>query len=76
MSVFSFPPLDGGMPPLAMSGIGMEDFLLMLFGGIGAVGVACQFVPGLLLFITLIKSIFRYSQVDVSTSPGNGDTTH
>lgn len=76
MSGFSFPPLDGGMPPVAISGIGIEDFLLSLFAGIGAIGVACQFVPGLLLFISLLRSIFRYTQVDVSPSPGRGDTTH
>lgn len=75
MSGLTFPPLDGGLSPVAMSGIGMEDFLLSLFAGIGATALACQFIPGLFLFISLIRNIFRYTKVDIGPSTRNGDVT-
>ena len=75
MSGLTFPPLDGGLPPVVMSGIGMEDFLLSLFAGIGAMGVACQFVPGLLLFTSVVRSIFCCSTAGIDRASGNGNST-
>ena len=70
MSLPTFPPLDGGIPPIACSGVGMEDLLLTLFAGLGALAVTLQLLPGLMLFGSMLRSIF--GSPDYVVQPGNG----
>ncbi len=58
MSLPTFPPLEEGIPPIAFSGIGMEDLLLTLFAALGTVAVTIQLLPGLMLFGSMMRSLF------------------
>ncbi|WP_298268090.1 hypothetical protein [Geobacter sp.] len=70
MSLPAFPPLDNGIPPIAFSGIGMEDLLLTLFAGLGTMAVTIQLLPGLMLFGSMMRSLF--GAPDYVVQPGNG----
>ncbi|WP_052263422.1 hypothetical protein [Geobacter pickeringii] len=70
MSILTFPPLDEGIPPIALGGVGMEDFLLALFAGLGTMAVVIQLLPGLMLFSSMVRSIF--STPRQIAPPGNG----
>ncbi|RNC73304.1 MAG: hypothetical protein ED859_00925 [Desulfuromonadales bacterium] len=61
-SSISFPLLEDPSMPLLLSGFAMEDVLFVLFAGLGVVGVLCQFVPGGLLFISMIRSMLGYTR--------------
>lgn len=70
MGILTFPPLDEGIPPVALGGVGMEDFLLILFAGLGTMAVLIQLLPGFMLFSSMVRSIFGTSQQ--TGQPGNG----
>lgn len=68
LSGITFPPLEDPVLPVLASGVGTEDVLFTLFAALGAVVIACQFVPGLMLFGYMIRSIFTSSRVAVGES--------
>lgn len=64
----SFPPLEDFTSPLLLSGFGMEEFLLVFFAGLGTMAVLCQLVPGILLFVSMTRSIYFCSLTDDESS--------
>ena len=64
----SFPPLEDFSSPLLLSGFGMEEFLLVFFAGLGTMAVLCQLVPGILLFVSMTRSIYFCSLTDDESS--------
>jgi hypothetical protein len=61
----SFPPLEDFSSPLLLSGFGMEEFLLVIFAGLGTMAVVCQLVPGVLLFVSMVRSMCSCSRTDI-----------
>lgn len=64
----SFPPIEDFSSPLLLSGFGMEEFLLVFFAGLGTMAVLCQLVPGILLFVSMTRSIYFCSLTDDESS--------
>ena len=61
----SFPPLEDFSSPLHLSGVGMEEFLLVFFATLGTMTVICQLVPGVLLFVSMVRSMYSCTQPDI-----------
>lgn len=64
----SFPPIEDFSSPLLLSGFGIEEFLLVFFAGLGTMAVLCQLVPGILLFVSMTRSIYFCSVTDDESS--------
>lgn len=64
----SFPPLEDFSSPLLLSGFGMEEFLLVFFAGLGTMAVVCQLVPGILLFVSMARSMCSSTPTDMRPS--------
>lgn len=64
----SFPPIEDFSSPLLLSGFGMEEFLLVFFAGLGTMAVLCQLVPGVLLFVSMVRSMYSCSRADMKPS--------
>ena len=56
----SFPPLEDFYSPLLLSCFGIEEFLLSFFVSMGTIAIICQLVPGVLLSISMLRSIWTY----------------
>uniref|UniRef100_A0A831XFM3 Uncharacterized protein n=1 Tax=Geobacter metallireducens TaxID=28232 RepID=A0A831XFM3_GEOME len=69
----SFPPLEDFSPPLQWSGFGMEEFLLVFFAGLGTMAVVCQLIPGVLLFVSMVRSIWSNTRIEVLPSAEGSD---
>ncbi|CAG0949142.1 hypothetical protein GEOBC_00077 [Geobacteraceae bacterium] len=69
----SFPPLEDFSSPLLLSGFGMEEFLLVFFAGVGTMAVVCQLVPGVLLLISMVRSMFFCTHTDMAPSVEGGE---
>lgn len=69
----SFPPLEDFSSPLLLSGFGMEEFLLVFFAGLGTMAVVCQLVPGVLLLISMVRSIFFCTRTDMAPAVKGGE---
>ncbi|WP_306537448.1 hypothetical protein [Geobacter sp.] len=69
----SFPPLEDFSSPLLLSGFGMEEFLLVFFAGVGTMAVVCQLVPGVLLLISMVRSMFFCTRTDMAPSVEGGE---
>lgn len=64
----NFPPIEDFSSPLLLSGIGMDEFLLVFFAGLGTMAVIFQLVPGVLLFVSMVRSVYSSSRPDVKPS--------
>lgn len=64
----SFPPLEDLSSPILLSGFGMEEFLLIFFAGLGTMAVVCQLVPGVLLFVSMVRSMYSCSRTGMEPS--------
>lgn len=53
---------------LLMNGFYFEEFLLVLFAGLGTIALLSQLVPGVLLFVAIIRSIRSCTRSDMGTS--------
>lgn len=69
----SFPPLEDFSSPLLLSGFGMEEFLLVFFAGLGTMAVVCQLIPGVLLFVSMVRSICSSTRTEILPSAEGAD---
>lgn len=53
------------------NGFYFEQFLLVLFAGLGVIAFLSQLVPGILLFASMIRSICSCARSSMGT-PGDG----
>jgi len=67
-SAISFPPIEDFSSPLLLSGFGIEEFLLAFFTGLGIMVVLCQLLPGVLLFVSMVRSIYGGAPSDMHPS--------
>lgn len=65
----SFPPLEDFSSPLLLSGFGMEEFLLVFFAGLGTIAVVCQLIPGVLLFVSMVRSFCSSTLPEIQPAP-------
>lgn len=68
----TFPSLEDPSLPILVSGVGAEDVLFTLFAGVGTLAVACQFIPGIILFSSMIRSIVTCPRVETGNSETAG----
>lgn len=64
--------LAGVMPALASKGSGTEDggLLMMAFLGFGAMIVTFQFIPAVVLFVSMLKGLFMPAAQAKETKKG------
>ena len=74
LSGLSFPPLDDPSA-MALSGISMDALLFSLFAGLGILAVVCQFIPGVMLLASMLRSLLasRSEELQPSLSASNSN---
>lgn len=64
----SFPLLQDISSPFILNCFGIDEFLLVFFIGLGTIAFACQLVPGVLLFVSMVRSIYSFPRPDTRPS--------